>query len=116
MFGRGVLKSLKVIDFYKQVPSEYSEGTLSGACISVVSITALVVLSISAVANYMTPMVSTDLIMDIRHSEDPIKYSLYHAGSLSTSASPASPAPCSLLIPKISSRFTTSTSGMGSPS
>lgn len=74
MFGKGVLRGLKTIDFYKRVPAEYSEGTVSGACISVVSITILVVLSISATSNYLTPYVVTDLIMDVRHSQDPIKY------------------------------------------
>lgn len=74
MFGRGVLRGLKTIDFYKRVPAEYSEGTVSGACISIVSITALLILSISAISDYMTPYVMTDLIMDVRHSQDPIKY------------------------------------------
>lgn len=28
-------RGLKSIDFYQAVPSEYSEGTISGACISI---------------------------------------------------------------------------------
>lgn len=80
MFGRGVLHSLKTIDFYKRPPSEYSEGTVSGACISIVSISALLILSISAISDYMTPIVMTDLIMDVRHSQDPIKYFLFNSG------------------------------------
>jgi hypothetical protein len=51
---------------------------VSGACISIVSISALIILSISAISDYMTPVVMTDLIMDVRHSQDPIKYSKFH--------------------------------------
>jgi hypothetical protein len=41
-------RSLKAIDFYQAVPSEYSEGTISGACISIAAISLLLVLIFSA--------------------------------------------------------------------
>ena len=90
MFGGGVLRSLKTIDFYKRPPSEYTEGTVSGACISIISITTLIILSISAISDYMTPVIMTDLIMDVRHSQDPIKYQYIHSESPLISVSTSS--------------------------
>ena len=58
-----IRKGLKGIDFYKNIPSDYKEGTVAGACISIVSITFLVVLSLSAISTYMTPSKINDLIM-----------------------------------------------------
>lgn len=64
MFGLSITKNLKGIDFYKNVPSEYKQGTISGACISVVSITFLLLLSLSSIATYFTPFSATDLLID----------------------------------------------------
>lgn len=60
MFGRG----LKSIDFYKNVPDEYKEGTIAGGCISIVSISCLIILSLSAISTYMSPTIVSDLIID----------------------------------------------------
>ena len=60
-------KGLRSIDFYQAVPSEYSEGTVSGACISVVSISVLVFLTIMSVVNFIQPKMDSDLIIDQRH-------------------------------------------------
>lgn len=57
-------RGLKSIDFYQAVPSELSEGTISGACISVVSIALLVTLITISVINFMNPRKGSDLIVD----------------------------------------------------
>lgn len=57
-------RGLKDIDFYKSVPSHYKEGTVAGACISIISISALLILVVSSVATYFTPVRINDLIID----------------------------------------------------
>lgn len=74
MLGKGLARSLRGIDFYGSAGSKYAEGTVSGACISVVSITVLVILVMSAVSTLMSPIVTTDLIIDSKHSQDKLKY------------------------------------------
>ena len=66
-------RSLRGIDFYKSVPSEFKEGTVAGAFISIVSISCLVVLSLSAISTYMTPTKINDLIIDEKHVDDKLK-------------------------------------------
>lgn len=51
----GLRKGLKSIDFYQAVPSELSEGTVSGACISIVSIGVLTLLITMTVLNHFRP-------------------------------------------------------------
>jgi hypothetical protein len=60
-------RGLRSIDFYQAVPSELSEGTVSGACISVVSIGVLLFLTIMSIVNFASPKVDSDLIIDQRH-------------------------------------------------
>lgn len=60
-------KGLRSIDFYQAVPSEYSEGTVSGACISVVSISVLIFLTIMSIVNFASPKIDSDLIIDQKH-------------------------------------------------
>lgn len=48
----GLRRGLKAIDFYQAVPSEYSEGTISGACLSIGSISLLVFLVISSIIQF----------------------------------------------------------------
>jgi hypothetical protein len=60
-------RGLRSIDFYQAVPSEYSEGTVSGACISIVSIALLVILTITSIINFNAPKVDSDLIIDQKH-------------------------------------------------
>lgn len=60
-------KGLRTIDFYQAVPSEYSEGTVSGACISVVSIAVLAFLTVMSIVNFASPKVDSDLIIDQKH-------------------------------------------------
>lgn len=57
-------RGLKSIDFYQAVPSELSEGTVSGACISVVSIAILVTLIAITVNDFLNPRKGSDLIVD----------------------------------------------------
>lgn len=90
-----IRRSLRGIDFYKNVPSEYKEGTVAGAIISFISITCLIVLSLSAISSYMTPTKINDLIIDEKHVEDKLKYSVYHAESISTLSSQKCLVPCS---------------------
>ena len=66
-------KGLRSIDFYQAVPSEYSEGTVSGACISVVSISVLVFLTIMSVVNFVQPKMDSDLIIDQRHLAEKLR-------------------------------------------
>lgn len=66
-------KGLRSIDFYQAVPSEYSEGTVSGACISVVSVALLVFLCIMSVINFSEPKIDSDLIIDQKHLAEKLK-------------------------------------------
>ena len=63
----GFRRGLKAIDFYQAVPSEYSEGTISGACISIAAISLLIFLVTSAVLEFQQPSVDSDLIIDQKH-------------------------------------------------
>ena len=69
----GVKKGLRSIDFYQAVPSEYSEGTVSGACISVVSIGVLVILTIMSIVNFASPKIDSDLIIDQKHLAEKLR-------------------------------------------
>ena len=60
-------RALKQIDFYQAVPSELSEGTISGACISVVSIAVLLLLVTSSIYNFTKPHYVSDMIVDQQH-------------------------------------------------
>jgi hypothetical protein len=74
MLGAGFGKSLRGLDFYGNTPSQYAEGTISGACISIIAITTLIVLTGSAISSLMSPITITDLILDAKHSQDKLKY------------------------------------------
>ena len=65
--------SLKTIDFYQAVPSEVSEGTISGACISITSIVTLAVLTIMSIVNFSSPKIDSDLIIDQKHLAQKLK-------------------------------------------
>jgi hypothetical protein len=69
-----IRRGLKGIDFYKNIPSDYKEGTVAGACISIISISALIILAFSAISTYMTPVKVNDLIIDEKHVLDQLKY------------------------------------------
>lgn len=60
----GMRRGLKSIDFYQAVPSELSEGTVSGACISVVSMSILIGLIIMTSISFSMPRKGSDLIVD----------------------------------------------------
>jgi hypothetical protein len=60
-------KGLRSIDFYQAVPSDISEGTVSGACISVVSIGVLIFLCVMSIINFAAPKIDSDLIIDQKH-------------------------------------------------
>ena len=66
-------KGLRTIDFYQAVPSEYSEGTVSGACISIVSIGLLVFLCAMSIINFTAPKIDSDLIIDQKHLAEKLK-------------------------------------------
>jgi len=66
-------KGLRSIDFYQAVPSEYSEGTVSGACISIVSISLLIILCFSSIINFNSPKIVSDLIIDQKHLAEKLK-------------------------------------------
>jgi hypothetical protein len=72
MFSR-LKRGLKTIDFYQAVPSEYSEGTVSGACISVVSIGLLLFLTVMSIYNFASPKIDSDLIIDQKHLTEKLK-------------------------------------------
>lgn len=69
-------RGLKSIDFYQAVPSELSEGTISGACISIVSISMLVVLLASAIMNFTEPRRISDMIVDQKHLNQKLKVNI----------------------------------------
>ncbi len=66
-------RGLKSIDFYQAVPSEYSEGTVSGACISIVSIAVLLFLTVMSIINFASPKIDSDLIIDQKHLAEKLK-------------------------------------------
>lgn len=81
MIGGFFGKNLRGLDFYAHATTEYAEGTISGACISIVSISVLVVLVMSSISSLMTPTIMTDLIIDAKHSQDKLKYRPFNAES-----------------------------------
>ena len=72
----GVRRSLRMIDFYQAVPTGMSEGTISGACISVVSISVLVLLTAYSFWSFMTPGMVSDLIIDQKHLSQKLRVSI----------------------------------------
>lgn len=76
MLGFNLANKLRGMDFYRVAPGEYTEGTLSGACISIVSILTLFILSISAISHFLTPQVFTDIVVDQKHSQDKLKVNI----------------------------------------
>jgi hypothetical protein len=72
----GLRKGLKSIDFYQAIPSELSEGTVSGACISVVSIGALILLVTVTVIGHFHPKRGSDLIIDHEHLDQKLKVNM----------------------------------------
>ena len=69
-------RGLKSIDFYQAVPSELSEGTVSGACISITSITLLIVLVSVSIINFTSPKKGSDLIVDQEHLDQKLRVNL----------------------------------------
>ena len=69
----GFRRGLKAIDFYQAVPSEYSEGTISGACISVSAISLLIFLIFAAFVKFKEPTMDSDLIIDQKHLNQKLK-------------------------------------------
>lgn len=66
-------RGLRSIDFYQAVPSEYNEGTISGACISIVSISLLVILTTMSIVQFTQPKIDSDLIIDQKHLSEKLK-------------------------------------------
>ncbi len=60
-------KGLRTIDFYQAVPTDYTEGTVSGACISLISISLLILLALFSLLKFMQPRIDSDLIIDQKH-------------------------------------------------
>lgn len=76
MFGFNLANKLKGVDFYRNAPGEYTEGTVSGACISVVAIVTLFVLCLSAISSFISPRTYTDILVDQKHSQDKLKVNI----------------------------------------
>lgn len=72
----GLRRGLKSIDFYQAVPSELSEGTVSGACISVVSIAVLCLLIFATVMAHLRPRYGSDLIIDHEHLDQKLRVNI----------------------------------------
>ena len=72
----GLRQGLKQIDFYQAVPSELSEGTVSGACISITAIVVLSVLIFDTVIYHMKPRFGSDLIIDHEHLDQKLKVNI----------------------------------------
>lgn len=60
-------RTLKSIDFYHAVSSDISEGTISGACISVATVVVLTFLIIIAISQSFAPKTKFDMIVDQKH-------------------------------------------------
>ena len=67
---------IKHIDFYQAVPSELSEGTISGACISIVSMGILILLVGSTIISHLQPRYGSDLIIDHEHLDQKLKVNI----------------------------------------
>lgn len=72
----GMRRGLKSIDFYQAVPSDLSEGTVSGACISIVVISVLGALVGITCYNFTQPLVGSDLIVDQEHLDQKLKVNI----------------------------------------
>lgn len=76
MWGFNLSSKLRGMDFYRVAPGEYTEGTVSGACISIVAIATLVALTISAISTFLSPQIYTDIVVDQKHSQDQLKVNI----------------------------------------
>lgn len=72
----GFRKGLRAIDFYQAVPSEYSEGTVSGACISMIAIGLLFFLCTMSILKFVDLRVDSDLIIDQKHLAEKLKVNI----------------------------------------
>lgn len=72
----GMRRGLKSIDFYQAVPSDLSEGTISGACISIIVISTLGVLVGLTCYDFSRPRIGSDLIVDQEHLDLKLKVNL----------------------------------------
>lgn len=69
-------KTLKSIDFYQVVPSNLTEGTLSGACITTSTIVIILSLVLGAIVESMRPITHSDMIIDQKHLNNEIKVNI----------------------------------------
>jgi hypothetical protein len=53
MLGSSALDRLRSLDVYRKIPKDYTESTLSGAMISVVSAICMIILFISELNSYL---------------------------------------------------------------
>lgn len=60
----GFLKELKGLDVYRDVPVNYTEQTVTGACISVASILCISWLLVSECLLFLTPRLETEMFVD----------------------------------------------------
>lgn len=72
----GLRQGLKQIDFYQAVPSELSEGTVSGACISITSIAVLTMLVFNTVVSHFRPQYGSDMIIDHEHLDQKLRVNI----------------------------------------
>jgi len=57
-------KRFKQFDVYRDIPSEYTEQTISGAAVSVMAILVMVVLFASEFISYLTPEMTSEMFVD----------------------------------------------------
>jgi hypothetical protein len=76
MFGKSLANKLKSIDVYKRMPKELSEGTISGALVSIVSIAFIIVLFLYELNIFLSHTTSTEMHVDTGHAGGKIRVNI----------------------------------------
>ena len=55
----------KNVDFYRKIPKDMTEGTISGSVISMLAAAVIGLLLISEIGSYLTPKFDTRVVIDL---------------------------------------------------
>jgi hypothetical protein len=66
---QSVQSKLRAVDLYRKLPSELTEPTLSGALISIISTSIIILLIISEFASFMSTRETSEMFVDITRGD-----------------------------------------------
>ena len=73
MFSQTVQSKIKRIDFYRKLPKDLTEPTLSGAIVSLVALTIMAVLFLSEIARYLQVTTTSEMFVDINRGGEKLE-------------------------------------------